>query len=193
MGEFMSQLKMIFDGGATPLPELTIQPEFQLRPALPGDIEKYNALRNSVGFQSWSADELAAYMGGKALAGGLKIVVEKSSGRFAASAAAEATDMATHPEIGVLGWVMCHPDFKGRHLGRSVSVAVMHQLQHSGYKYFSLLSDDFRLPALATYLTLGWKPWLFEEDMENRWRTIAGKLNLSFDSMGALPPDYKFI
>lgn len=89
-------------------------------------------------------------------------------------------------------WVMTHPDFRGKSLGKAASVAVMHRLKKEGYRAFSLLTDDFRAAALKTYLDLGWRPWLYLEDMEGRWRAIAEKLNIDFNSLGCLPPDFKF-
>ena len=95
--------------------------------------------------------------------------------------------MPEFPHIGVLGWVMTHPDFRGHHLGYSVSVASMHRLYEKGYRMFSLLTDDFRLAAVKTYLNLGWKPWLYLPEMEGRWRALAETLKRDYDSLGALP------
>ncbi|MBO4620244.1 MAG: hypothetical protein J5654_09055 [Victivallales bacterium] len=179
----MSQLKMIFEAQHTPLPELTIAEGFRLRTIADSELERYNALRISVGFSPWDAERLLKFRS-KVLPDSLFLVEETATGRFAASAAAETTDMPEFPEVGVLGWVMCHPDFAGCHLGRSVSVAAMHRLYEAGYRAFSLLTDDFRPAAVKTYLELGWKPWLYLEDMEGRWRALANQLNRDFDSLG---------
>ena len=50
----------------------------------------------------------------------------------------------------------------------------------------------FRLAAVKTYLDLGWKPWLYLDDMEGRWRALAEKFNRSFDSLGCLPQETSF-
>ena len=47
-------------------------------------------------------------------------------------------------------------------------------------------------PAIKTYLGLGWEPWLFQEDMEPRWRKIAAELGRDFDSLNCLPADSSF-
>ena len=104
----------------------------------------------------------------------------------------ETTDMPEFPQVGVLGWVMTRPDFRGRHLGRSVSVAAMHRLYEAGYRVFSLLTDDFRLAAVKTYLDLGWNPWLYLPEMEGRWRALAETLKRDYDSLGALPEKCEF-
>jgi mycothiol synthase len=46
----------------------------------------------------------------------------------------------------------------------------------AGYRRIYLLTDDFRLPAIKTYLRLGFVPFLFEEGMEQRWREVLRRL-----------------
>ncbi len=182
----MSQLRMIFNAAVTTLPKLAVPLGFRLRAISDAEIVAYSALRSSAGFPEWSLDRLQSYRS-KALPDGLLLLEEICSGRFAASAGAERSDFPEHPELGVLGWVMTHPDFRGKHLGRQVSIAAMHRLYAAGYRAFSLLSDDFRLPAIATYLKLSWRPWFYAEDMEERWRVLAPQLGLDFEDMEAYP------
>ena len=187
----MAQLKMIFNAVKTPMPAFELAEGFSLRTVLDSELEQYNELRCSVEFPAWDVEMLQKYRK-KVLPDGMKIVIENASGRFAASAGAETTDMPEFPELGVLGWVMTHPDMRGHHLGRSVSVAAMHRLYQEGYRAFSLLTDDFRDAALKTYLDLGWQPWLYLDDMEGRWRAIAEKLGRSFESLKCLPLENDF-
>lgn len=77
--------------------------------------------------------------------------------------------------------------YKGHHLGKNVSIAAMHKCLSLGYRRISLLTDDFRIPALKTYLGLGWQPWLYENDMPERWAKIAANLKITCDSMRCLP------
>ena len=88
--------------------------------------------------------------------------------------------------------MIAHPDFRGKHLGKAASVAAMHHLYRAGYRAFSLLTDDFRAAALKTYLSLGWRPWLYLEDMEERWRKIAEVLNMNYVDFDALPLEFNF-
>lgn len=188
----MAQLKMIFNAETTPLPELKIAEGFRLRTIQDEELERYNQLRTSVEFPAWEKAYLTEVYRKKVLPDALFLIEETGTGRFAASAGAETTDMPEHPEVGVLGWVMTHPEMRGYSLGKAVSVAVMHRLYREGYRAFSLLTDDFRVAALKTYLSLGWKPWLYLDDMEDRWRAIADVLKKDFDSLGCLPADCTF-
>ena len=182
---------MIFNAVETALPELTVAEGFVIRPLEDSELEAYNQLRASVGFPAWEPEYLAKFRN-KVLKDALFVVEEKATGRLCASAAAEKTDMPERPELGVLGWVMTHPDYNGKRLGRSVSVAVMHRLYQEGYRAYSLLTDDFRVPAVSTYIKLGWQPWLYLEDMEGRWRALADVLKRDFDSFKSVPADCEF-
>ena len=187
----MPQLKMIFNAETTPLPELTVAEGFRLRTIADSELALYNELRTSVGFPAWEPDYLQKFRG-KVLPDAMFLIEEISTGRFAASATAETTDVPAFASLGVLGWVMTHPDLRGHHLGRSVSIAAMHRLYEAGYRAFSLLTDDFRLAAVKTYLDLGWNPWLYLPEMEGRWRALAETLKRDYDSLGALPEKCEF-
>ena len=47
-----------------------------------------------------------------------------------------------------------------------------------GYQRFALKTDDWRLPAVNMYRKLGWKPWLFDDDMPGRWQALCQKLQI---------------
>ena len=187
----MTQLRMIFNAENTPLPELTMADGFHLRTIADSELDAYNELRTSTAFTAWDAETLRKFRS-KVLPDSMFLIAEAASGRFAASATAETTDMPEFPQVGALGWVMTRPDLRGRHLGRSVSVAAMHRLYEAGYRAFSLLTDDFRLAAVKTYLDLGWRPWLYLPEMKERWRALAETLKRDYDSLGVLPEKCEF-
>ena len=178
----MEQLRMIFEADNTELPVLSVAEGFRLRTISEGDLEKYSALRVSVDFSAWTQEDYRNYQQ-SVLPEGLFLIEEISSGKFAASAGAE---RSAQTDTGVLGWVIAHPDFRGKQLGRAVCVAAMQRLYQEGYRKFLLSTDDFRIPAIKTYLKMGWKPLLYQDDMEPRWRSIADKVECSFESFQAL-------
>ena len=187
----MAQLKMIFNAETTPLPRREIPAGFRLRALAENELELLNGLRLSAGFVSWTPDQLRQLFE-RALPEGILLFEDTAAGRLAASATAAASKLADHSGHGSLDWVMAHPDYRGRHLGSAVCTLVMQKLYAAGYRTFVLLTDDHRLPAITVYLRLGWHPWLYQEDMGSRWRIVAEKLDRSFDSLGALPPDSVF-
>lgn len=188
----MPQLKMLFNANKNALPELEIAEGFYLDTVKDSDLEQYNELRKSVNFPEWTAEYLQTFRN-KVLNDAMFVIREKTTDRFCAAATAETTDMKEYPEIGVLGWVMTHPDFRGHHLGKSVSVAAMHKLYKEGYRTFSLLTDDFRIAAVKTYLNLKWQPWLYLEDMEGRWHALAEKLERDYNDFKCIPEKINFL
>lgn len=188
----MPQLKMLFFADKTAMPEIDLADNFTIDTIKDTDLAPYNELRKSVNFPEWDAEYLQKFRN-KVLDDAMFVVKEKNTGCFCAAATAETTDMPEYPQIGVLGWVMTHPDFRGHHLGRSVSVQSMHRLYQQGYRVFSLLTDDFRIAAVKTYLKLGWQPWLYLPDMEGRWRALAEQLNLDYDKLGCIPEKVDFL
>ena len=59
----------------------------------------------------------------------------------------------------------------------------MNCLIGAGFRHIGLSTDDFRVPAVKTYLRLGFRPWYYEDDMKDRWRALI-------DSFGYDRGDY---
>lgn len=75
--------------------------------------------------------------------------------------------------IGELGWVAVDPAHRGKGLGLSVCVAVVRYLLHRGYKKIYLKTDHWRLPAIKTYLKMGFEPERTTPDARFRWARIS--------------------
>lgn len=78
---------------------------------------------------------------------------------------------------GYLHWVGAHPEFRGRKLGYWVSVAAMHYASEEGREAVLLETSFGRLPALKTYLNLGFQPVLTDSRHAENWRQALAKLD----------------
>ena len=85
-----------------------------------------------------------------------------------------------------LGWVAVHPDHRGRRLGLEVCRAALWYARRRGWPASILNTDDWRLPAINTYLKLGFVPELTHGSHPARWQEIHRTL-----SSGALLPHVK--
>lgn len=183
----MGQLRMVYVADEKrPLPELEIAPGFALRVFGKDELAEYSALRVSAGFDAWDEkqyDEFAPCL----LPGGHLVITEIATGRLVASATAENPEPERFHGLGLLGWVMCHPDFRGKRLGYTVCLAVMRLLASHGFRAFILATDNGRLPAVKTYLNLGWQPWLTKPGMEELWHGLADAYKCSYESFRPLP------
>lgn len=153
------------------LPEINIPDGFILRNFIEGDEVEWNKMVVDV----WAIDFDEKIRGGrfytpervKFICSGDKIV---------------ATAIAWRDEniesLGNVHMVGSNPEFRGRGLGFQVTLAVLHQMKAEGRTSAFLTTDDFRLPAIKTYLKLGFEPVIVHENQPERWKTIYGKLGI---------------
>ena len=81
-------------------------------------------------------------------------------------------------DTGYLHMVGALPEYKGRKLGYFISLAAMIKLKEEGFKRIVLQTDDFRLPAIKTYLDLGFEVDLNSDaTIPDRWEKIKETLN----------------
>ena len=90
---------------------------------------------------------------------------------------ATATDkQLPESDAGYLHMVAVAPRYRGRGFGRCVSLAALLHMQERGCRQAILDTDDFRLPAIRTYLALDFVPDLVAADHAERWRAIFAEL-----------------
>ena len=71
-------------------------------------------------------------------------------------------------EMGSVYMVAVTPEHTGQRLGKSVTLCVLHLFQHRNFKCAILGTDDFRLPAIKTYLNLDFVPMYIDVDHPER-------------------------
>lgn len=86
-----------------------------------------------------------------------------------------------HPQgradTGIIHYVGVLPSHQGHRLGYWVCLAALHHMVKEHRRRATLLTDDFRLPAIRTYLKLGFDPDLGEATYPARWRAIFASLD----------------
>ena len=115
-----------------------------------------------------------------ALPGGFFVVEYAATTELVASCAAFAPHNAEHPSDGGLGWLVVDPTHGRRGLGTIVAATVTNQLLDEGYAMPWLGTEDDRLQALRIYLGMGWRPRLYIEGMEVRWRAVFDRRREQF-------------
>ena len=81
-------------------------------------------------------------------------------------------------DVGYVHMVGVVAEHTGHKLGKWVSLAVLSHFRDNGFKCSMLDTDDFRIPAVKTYLNLGFIPVYVEEGQPERWSDIFEKLGL---------------
>ena len=160
-------------------PEVELQPDYRLRIFSLDDTDAYLALMHRAGFTSFDSVRVTTCLQ-QVLPDGFFVVEHRHSTVVVATAMANHAPKALHPFGGEVGWVAGDPDHSGRGLGRVVCSAATRRLLAAGYRRVYLSTDDWRLPAIKVYLSLGFEPLLFDPGMPDRWQAVCQKLNWPF-------------
>ncbi|HBN82741.1 MAG TPA: hypothetical protein DDZ89_02755 [Clostridiales bacterium] len=81
-------------------------------------------------------------------------------------------------DTGYLHMVGVKQDHSGKHLGAYVSLEALAHMKARGFKSCVLQTDDFRIPAIKTYLRLGFQPKFTHENHLERWDHIKEKIKI---------------
>jgi len=159
--------------GTTPL---RVPPGYGLRTFRPGDEDAWVGLLQTGDFTPWDRARLDALLANER-------VRTPPEGAFFVTKddrPVGATSTQLHDEPGgieaELGWVVVAPEHRGHGLGLVVCRAVLDFIGRLGHDRAYLKTDDFRLPAIQTYLTLGFEPAMVHESHPARWAAILGLL-----------------
>ena len=177
------QLSMIIAAeAARRMPATTIPPGFNLRPYRPGDEDSWLALINTGDYGSdWDRARFDEYITGPERVPGSR-VAERDGVIAAATFASVQPDMDS---MGRVDFVTSLPQYRGLGLGRLVCSEVVRYLVDKGYSRVILFTDDWRLPAIGLYLSMGFQPQMTREDMPQRWREIRRRLKIPSPSTGS--------
>lgn len=79
-----------------------------------------------------------------------------------------------------IGWIAVDPAHQGLGLGGSVVAEALRLTRRLTKRPVYLLTDDFRIPAIKTYLKLGFIPDWSHPSYEERWKEIFASLGSSY-------------
>lgn len=156
-------------------PKPVLPKGYKLRTFRPGDAEQWASLMTQAGFKDWNS-QFAADVAMRVLPDGAFFVEHKKSGKIVATAIAWARPTPLHPNGGELGWVSCDSGHGGKGLGMAVCCAAVGRFIAAGFREIYLMTDDWRLAAIKTYLKMGFNPLYYAPNMQARWQDIFAKL-----------------
>ncbi|RYG45324.1 GNAT family N-acetyltransferase [bacterium] len=122
---------------------------------------------------TWTADRVQKILLGSADVFATYVATD-SEGRLVAVTSCQFREPSR--TTGTLHWVGGDPDHRGRGLGKAVSLACLHRFAADGYSDCNLFTDDARLPAINTYLALGFRPEITDPSHPERWALIRERL-----------------
>ena len=152
---------------------------YVLRPFAPGDQDSWAQLLQRVGFAAdWDRTRVDRYLEDPERREGSRVV---SFGKRVVSVCFASRENLG-PSVGVLDYVATDPKHQGKGLARCVCTAVLKFFIGVGYPAVTLGTDDWRLPAIKLYLSLGFEPVMEREDMPGSWERIMKEIGSSQNS-----------
>ena len=158
------------------LPELSDLPPtpplpagYTVRAAVPADHDQISAVLSEAFGDTWDAARVAEeFSPGNGVEA--TYVVVSPAGVVATAAARRLPDR--YPEAGYLHYVGARSGERGRRLGEMVTRRVLVHFAAGGLDQAVLETDDFRLPAVRTYLRLGFVPEPRTAGDARRWSKV---------------------
>ncbi len=160
------------------IPELVVPAGYRLRHFTPGDAEAWAALlAENGGLGTWSADTAATFF-----AADSRMPLEGAFFLMRGDEPVATAQLHLKPDDPTvpgpeLGFVAVIPRHQGCGLAAVVSLAVLHYAASAGHQSIYLLTDDYRLAAIRTYLKLGFEPWLTDASHAARWDAVRAVLD----------------
>ena len=173
----LPQLKMQFRAFAALAP-VRLPPGYTLATLAQRDVAEWIAVLNATGkLGTWDDKRARESLTGKrpVLAAGSYLILSAAG---AVATACTLPPTAAEPR-SELGWVAVDPAHQGRGLGLQVCSAVLWYARRNGWPATTLNTDDWRLPAIKTYLKLGFEPELTHDSHRARWQEIRRRLAAS--------------
>lgn len=177
---------VITDVSVGRLPNVPMPAGYVMRAYRTGDAESWGDALRRGGFTDWTEQRVLECMVDAERRKGSRLV--EFDGRIIAATFASRIDNQPHKpdvgggntsEVGVLDFVVTHPDHRGKGLGRATCTDVARFLVSRGCKTITLGTDDWRLSAIHLYLSIGFKPVINRDDMPRRWAAVYKKLKES--------------
>lgn len=150
-----------------------VPPGFAVRQALDADAPDLARLLSGAFGGGWDADRVRRDLleAGDVTATFVVTMRAEGSERLVATASdREVPDR--FPGAGYLHWVAADPAMAGSGLGAAASLAAIVHSQAGGARDMVLETDDHRLPAVATYLALGFAPEYRDPSDPARWAAV---------------------
>jgi len=161
----------------TPLPAAHPLPaDFALRPYAPGDEAAWAKLLDENGaLGDWDEARICAMIARddpRVLLEGT-FFIERGGELVATACTMRHHSPTPERELLEIGWVGVAPRARGQHLAYVLSRHILAYWQPGLVADVFILTDDWRVPAIVTYLRLGFRPEVVHPNQVERWRQLA--------------------
>jgi len=158
----------------TDLPNFEVPEGYDLRTYLPGDEQAWADIMNT-GIGEWTAEKCRENLTSKPqfLPDGLFFVTFLGTPVGSACAWRKSPD---EWKAGILHMICVIPEHRSKRLGHVLNLAVLHYFRDHGFHEVWLSTDGFRIPAIKSYLRIGFEPHIFGHLHQERWQAVFEKI-----------------
>ncbi|MBI3910993.1 MAG: GNAT family N-acetyltransferase [Armatimonadetes bacterium] len=157
------------------LPELALPAGFGLRTYRPGDEAAWARIMNHCIGRDWTTDRCRREMVENPAIPPDSFFFATRGDEPVGTACAQIQPPGQR-DLGTIHMVGVAPECRGHGLGTLLTLAVLRWLADQGFRRAQLSTDDWRLPAIRTYLRLGLLPVLFDARHRARWQAVCAQL-----------------
>lgn len=158
-------------------PVVRIADGYQLRQFdLSQDVERYYEIFEAAGIGRPPLEYWLKYV----LPGGFFVAEHIETKTMVGAICAAHHPTSRHPCAGHMAWMAVDPAHQGHNLGFTLSSAVTARLIEVGYQRMYLDMPEDRYAAMRIHIKVGWIPFLYLPEMEQRWFEICKKINWPF-------------
>ena len=170
----MSQLQMLRPN-LVGLREVILPHGYQIRTYRPGDEEAWAEIVKASLGSGWDAERCRRELTERPQfrPDGLFFAICKGKPIGTTCAWTQSPD---ETQVGYVHMVGVVPEHQGKRLGYALCLSVLRFFKDKGFQRVILNTDDFRLPAIKTYLNLGFEPEHTDNDHKARWDAVFAKL-----------------
>lgn len=157
------------------LPRLSVPPGVAIRTYRPGDEAAWAAIMEGNLGSDWTVDRVREKLTGQPQFDPEGLFFAILNGRPIGSACA----WRAAPEEQVRGhvhMVAVIPEARGLGLGNVLTLKVLLYMRRRGMREADLVTDDWRIPAIRTYLGLGFRPVHTHESHAARWDAVMRQI-----------------
>lgn len=174
------QLEMFIPLNSRNIVKTLMPDDFAIRVFSSRDVDAVIELMHSAGFLDWDHTSIRDALN-LCVPDGYILVVDNKSGGIVSTMMARHLSDSLHPYGGRIDWLAADSKYKGKGVGYYAVAAVVNRLIEINYRYIYVTTDDFRIPAIKTFIKAGFVPNLYLPEMHPRWEKVCAQIKLPFE------------
>jgi mycothiol synthase len=81
--------------------------------------------------------------------------------------------------VGMIHMLGVSESYQGQGIGRQIALITLYRLKERGFKEAIVGTQDYRIPAICLYHSLGFRPLFLHWTHKKRWKRISAEININ--------------